>query len=307
MLMLGGEFGRVRLGGGPQGRGVYWVDDACQWNEFDPAQPNGPRNQNFDGSIRYRRIAYGIMRMVRVEFHSETNHVDIRWNVRTVSPDALDAVSDYLYDVCRQFSVHLHFFIDGWCGERYEDARPAIERIQHLLKFYAIPLVDSFFMKSMDVDRGANMTRLIQQGLDIFRKTKGVLSTSDFEALMPYLLVYKPDAADGHLMIENAGHKSANAKVYGVSWAEQANGTLYDRETPGAYYSQRTSEAYSGVMESDEPRFDHIRAVIDRPDDEAMWASYQRLLFRGYLKNGAPVLVCLCDLTQDIDIPFLSV
>ena len=306
MLILGGEFGRVRLGGGPQGRGVYWVDDASHWNEFDPNQPNSIHNQNFDGSIRNRRIAYGIMGMVRVEFFPKKNHVDIRWNVRSVSPDALDAVSDYLYDVCRAFSVSLRFFIDGWCREDFEHARPAIRRIENSLKFYAVPLIDSFFMKSVGVDKGAQMTGLIEYGLHIYEKTQGMLSMPEFEALMPYLLVYKPDVAEEQLVIENAGYQSANAKVYGVSWAEQAKGTLYDSETPGAYYSQRTSQAYAGVMQSDEPRFDHIRAVIDRPDDESMWASYQRLLFRGHLDDGAPVLVCLSDLTQDIDIPFLG-
>ena len=51
MLILGGEFGRVRLGGGPQGRGVYWVDDACLWNEFHPNQPSSIHNQNLDDSI----------------------------------------------------------------------------------------------------------------------------------------------------------------------------------------------------------------------------------------------------------------
>lgn len=306
MLEFRGEFGRVRLGGGPQGSGVYWVDDGSFWNEFDPSLPNSSSNQNFDISVRNRKIAYTLMGMVRVSIDFQLKKVDVRWNLRSVSLDALDAVSDYLYDVCHGFSVQLDYCIDGWCSEFFMNASLATERTQLLMGFRRVPLIDSYFIKPMVPDRGANTTRLIQFGVRMFEKTRGNLDHPEFRQLMPYLLVYKPYEVDDQLVLANAGHLSANARIYGGDWARTASGGLYDKETPGVYFSQRASEVYSGVTDNDAPRLDHIRALVNRPNDEPMWASYQRFLFRGYLNGGAPVLVCLADLTPDIDIPFLS-
>lgn len=107
------------------------------------------------------------------------------------------------------------------------------------------------------------------------------------------------------MIIENAGYRSANAKVYGTSWAKKANGSKYDRETPGTYYSYRASAAYMDVMDRDEPRLDQIRAVMERPNNEPVWSCYQRLLFRGSLQDGTPVLACMSDLNEGMVIPFL--
>lgn len=306
MLEFGGVFGRVRLGGGPQGDGVYWIDDGSHWNKFDPSSPSNAQNQTFDGSVRERQIAYGMMGLVRVVIDTDRQHVDVCWNVRTVHLAALDDVSNYLEDFCRNFSVGLSFYIDAWQHEYIVDVPAAIDRIQSSINFRHVALMDSVFVKMADKINQEGSTGLICEGLRALEQSNGYLSHPVLQKLMPYLLVYKPYEVEDQMIIANAGPQSGYAKFYGNTWTRQSDGARYDSETPGAYYSHRVSEAYDRVMTTREPRIDHIRAILNRPEDEPMWASYQRLLFRGRLVNGAPVLVCLSDLTQHIDIPFLG-
>ncbi len=306
MLEFGGEFGRVRLGGGPQGSGVYWVDDGSHWNKFDPNSPSGALNQNLDGSVRERQIAYGMMGLVRVSTDPERQHADVRWNVRTVQLSALDAVSNYLEDFCRNYTVSLSFYIDAWHHENIADVREAVNRIQSSVNFRHVALMDSVFVKKAGTYGFPWSTDLIRTGLLAYEQSKGYLSHPTMQKLMPYLLVYKPYEVEDQMIIANAGPQSGYAKFYGNAWNRHTHGARYDSDTPGAYYSHRVSEAYAGVMAKNEPRLDHIRAILERPNDEPRWASYQRLLFRGRLVSGAPVLVCLSDLTQHIDIPFLG-
>ncbi len=305
MLEFWGEFGRVRLGGGPRGSGVYWVDDAGVWNKCDPTLPTNADNQNFDYPLRHRKIAFGLLGMARVQLMVERRQVEVRWNVRTVHPATIDAVASYLEDFCQLYQARLCFHIDAWQTEQYSDINAAINRIQTTKNFRNVKLIDRFFFRSLGLSEDVNRTPLLDKGFETFQATSGDLSDPRFQELMPYLLVYKPFEVEGQMIIANAGYRSANAKVYGSAWAKMANGSTYDSDTPGAYYSMRASEAYSDVMTSDEPRIDQIRAIMERPDEEPIWSSYQRLLFRGRLKDGTPALICLSDLNEGVDIPFL--
>ncbi len=305
MLEFWGEFGRVRLGGGPQGSGVYWVDDAGSWNKFDPLLPSNASNQDFDSRLRDRKIAFGLMGMVRIKIDTRFKKIEIRWNVRTVHPLTIDTITTFLEDFCCQYTTRICFYIDAWHSEIYKHVTTAIDRIQGTKHFRNVKLIDRFFLKTLGLRSDVNRTQLIDKCVHIYEKTGGDLGDPDFRELMPYLLVYKPDEKEDQMIIANAGHRSANAKVYGAAWAKLANGSKYDSDTPGAYYSMRASAAYSDVMGRDEPRMDQIRAIMQRPDDEPIWSSYQRFLFRGSLEDGTPALICLSDLNEGIDIPFL--
>ena len=305
MLELEGEFGRVRLGGGPRGNGVYWVDDAGRWNKFDPLVPESIDNQNFDTPLRNRKIAYGLLGMVRLEINTEAKTVEIRWNVRAANSYSIDVVCNYLNDLCLSYKIRLCFYIDAWNYEKHSRMRDAISRVQDIKNFRQINLIDSFFLKSLGFDQQVKRTKLIADCISTYEITGGHLGHPEFRRLMPYLLVYKPYEVENQMIIASAGFRSANAKVYGSSWAKKANGSKYDNETPGTYYSQRASEAYTDVIERDEPRLDQIRAIMERPNDEPIWSSYQRFLFRGRLQDGTPVLACMSDLNKGMVIPFL--
>jgi len=159
-------------------------------------------------------------------------------------------------------------------------------------------------MKNVELGWSANMTSLIHSGVRALEKSDGHLSHGDIQAQLPKLIVYKPDDNFDKMTIVNAGFNSAYASIYGNSWANKAVGTTYDSETPGKYFSDRVSQAYADVFRTGEPRLDHIRGIVNRPNEESLWSSYQRFLFRGVWYDGSPVLMCLSDLTQNLDIPF---
>lgn len=304
MLELGGDFGRVHLGGGPKGSGVYWVDDAGCWNKSDPNEPHSTDNQVFDHPLRNRKIAFGLMGMARVEISSLNSHVDVRWNVRRANLVTLDAVANFLDMFCTTYTVSLSFHMDAWNHERYNNTATAINRMRRLENYRGLLLIDKVFMKNVALGWNANMTSLIQSGVQALDVSDGDLTHSGIRALLPKMIVYKASERSNEMTIINAGHRSAYASIYGKSWSQTAVGTAYDSETPGVYFSNRVSQSYADVLRTGEPRLDHIRGIINRPDEEALWCCYQRLLFRGTWHDGSPVLVCLSDLTQDLDIPF---
>lgn len=304
MLELVGEFGRVQLGGGPSGSGVYWVDDDGHWNKFDPLLPDSFTNQNFDASVRNRKIAYGLMGMVRVEISEVRKHVDISWNVRRANNVTLDSVSNYLEMICVGHSVTLNYCIDAWHYEWIRDPIKAADRMQRSKSFQYLPIIDKVFMKQIAFDWDANSTSLIKRGVQAFEKSKGNLIHSDLNSQLPLFIVYKPCEYTNQMTIVNAGVDSAYASIYGRSWSAMATGSGYDSKTPGEYFSTRVSEAYHDVLSSGDPRLGHIRGIVKRPNEESIWSSYQRFLFRGRWHDGSPVLVCLSDLTQNLDIPF---
>ena len=53
---------------------------------------------------------------------------------------------------------------------------------------------------------------------------------------MPYSQIYNPCEIENNFLNKSAGHLSANAGVYGGTWARTANGSYYENETPGIYF-----------------------------------------------------------------------
>lgn len=53
---------------------------------------------------------------------------------------------------------------------------------------------------------------------------------------MLYLQIYNPCEIENNFLNKSAGHLSANAGVYGGTWARTANGSYYENETPGIYF-----------------------------------------------------------------------
>ena len=129
-----------------------------------------------------------------------------------------------------------------------------------------------------------------------------------WKATWPYFshaMVFRP-AEDGQLTFVYVGKESPAARVYGSEWAAASEGHEHDGHSPDRDYSSRVCRPYTAVLESGEPRLDHIRALIHRHVGEPLWAPYQRLLAPCKLRDGSPVLVCLSDLTQQIAIPFMN-
>ena len=127
--------------------------------------------------------------------------------------------------------------------------------------------------------------------------------------LMPHLIIYRRDdrLGLGHWVSLYAGGQSGGAWVYGQDWVREAPGRPFQIDGPGLRYSLNIMKAYAGVLDTGEPRLDHIRAVMRRPGKDSLWAPYERLLFRAATDDGEPVLCRLSTVTQDIAIPFMRV
>ena len=108
----------------------------------------------------------------------------------------------------------------------------------------------------------------------------------------------------GDFVIAEIGAKSPTARVFGDDWATRAVGK---KNVPDAQYDHRVSSVYAPVLDEGRPRVDHVRALIRRDGRDPVWAPYRRLLMPGSTDKGVAVVICLSELTQEVDIPFLAV
>jgi hypothetical protein len=133
------------------------------------------------------------------------------------------------------------------------------------------------------------------------------LALRDCAELVPRLIIYRRDDRPGSApwVSLHAGRQCGAAWVFGQDWARKARGRPFQIEEPGRRYSFSIMQAYAGVIDTGEPRLDHIRAIVRRPGKDPIWTPYERLLFRAATEHGGPLLCCLSAITQDIAIRFI--
>jgi len=59
-------------------------------------------------------------------------------------------------------------------------------------------------------------------------------------------------------------------------------------------------------LENGAPMVDHIRGIIRRDGADPIWVPYRRLVVPTRNRLGAPIVVSICDIRQDLAIPFMT-
>jgi len=235
--------------------------------------------------------------------------VTIQWDVHNVSADALAPVLDRL-ESCRDLiDVHLRFFYYGWIDERFQSQNEALKRILEISRFQSVELIRSTYIDEHDISTIGEASDLISDGFRFWESTKGNLKNANQEnlsAYMPHVLVFRPAKNDRNLIFGHVGSKSTAARVYGDAWATSAVNEKSDAslEPSNLNYDQRVSAAYGFTLETEEPRYDHVRALLHlESHPEPFWVSYERLLTYSLLHDGSPAVICLVNRTQNVSIP----
>lgn len=294
------------IGHHDRSHGIWWVDDLGSWNHVNPKSPNQHQRRPFDGTPEHSRFAFAVLGLVKIQVRP--SRIAVKWNVRKVAPESLGAALEFLKSQAPNRQVRLSFYCDGWNVEDHADPAAAVSRIEQTCGYRKVPLLNGVHLRIQDLSAVAKAAPFIRTCFDVWQKTDGSLNPDRDDAwnsLLPHLLLCKLRKDDQRLVFAGIGMKADCHKVYSPGWLRSATNQPYDYRHPGEF-SDRTAESYPEVLESGEPRLDHVRSLVPREAREPVWAPYQRLLLPVKLRDGTPAVISAGKLTQNIDIPFLA-
>ncbi len=284
--------------------GHWWVDDHGAWNFWGLDRRQDPLTGE-QAERTFRRIALHRLGMVRVARHPR--RIVVEFDLRQVDDTALDATVEFVASAGHPGPVELRFFHRAWNIEGHVDAPVAVRRIQEVRSLRDVVLANTVTTLKRPLSAPAMVSPRLRDGLRLAEARDSKLTLAECAELIPHLIIYRRDDrfGSGYWVSLYAGGQCGAAWVFGPDWVREARGRPFQIEEPGRRYSFSIMQAYAGVLDTGEPRLDHIRAIVRRPGKDPLWAPYQRLLFRAATEDGEPVLCCLSAITQDIAIPFM--
>jgi hypothetical protein len=284
--------------------GHWWVDDEGAWNFWGLDRPNDPEDRE-RAAQSFRRIALHRLGMIQVTLRPK--RAVIEFDLHRADDSALDATVDFFAASDYPDGAELRFFHQAWNIEGHLSATALARRINEVRTFRDVVLANTVTTLKRPLSAQVMVSALLRDALRLADGRASKLTLSECADLIPHLIVYRRDdrLGSGHWVSLYAGGQSGCAWVYGQGWAREARGRPYQIDEPGRQYSFNVMKAYAGVLETGEPRLDHIRAIMRRPGKDPLWVPYERLLFRAATEDGEPVLCCLSAITQDIAIPFM--
>ncbi len=284
--------------------GHWWVDDEGAWNFWGLDRLNDPEDRE-RAERDFRRFALHRLGMVQVTLRPGKAAVD--FDLHRADDTALDATVDFFAATACPGGAELRFFHQAWNIERHLSAAALARRIDEVRSFRDVVLANTVTTLKRPLSAPAMVSLRVRDALRLAEARASKLTLLDCADLIPHLIIYRRDDrfGSGNWVSLYAGGQCGCAWVYGQDWAREARGRPYQFDEPGRRYSFNVMQAYAGVLDTGEPRLDHIRAIVRRPGKDPLWAPYERMLFRAATEDGEPVLCCLSAVTQDIAIPFM--
>ncbi len=224
------------------------VQSRRYWVEYGKLNAAVATSSAKDDSERLRQ---GHVRLTTGELGTE-----IKWTVFSPSTTALFTVCDWVKSAIGPFV--LRFFASGWFEEFHETAEAAVVRITEVIARGDRHFTCRTMIKEFELEV-APISPFLKSCIS------GETNSGEFAVEC----VFEDTSQQFH--VETVGPRSAIGKVYGTFLSS------FPCRSTGSY-SDAVSNAYSSVMKSGKPRFDHILAAMRLPDDNIFWVPYQRLL-----------------------------
>lgn len=231
----------------------------------------------------------------------------IRWDVAGVNPDSIREAAAYLATRPQATDIALEFYWGGWRREPGYSLADAFARMAGIARYKEVdPFTGSALIPrpigAAERDEGA----LISKAFINWDRARGDLSKQALGGMEPFFLTFRADRRETALHFRHVGAASAGVMVWGSAWAEGAPGRVCHRTQPDFEYDDRVCATYYDVLETGEPRMEHVRALIRRENSDPAWLSYRRLVVRGRDRMGVPTVISLCDLSNDLALPFMA-
>jgi hypothetical protein len=118
--------------------------------------------------------------------------------------------------------------------------------------------------------------------------------------IRPYMVLFRKGPL-GWVFV-HVGKESAYARWFGWTWSRSAIGKLISDDNVGDEYNEFSLGAYSRIYDESGVRLDHLYAHLPKDGGEPQPVTFQRLLLGGVFPDGAPGLILLAALTEQIEI-----
>ncbi len=257
--------------------------------------------------MREQQTAYRQLGLVKASLTPTT--ITFRWDVWYAAPEAIESMVEFLEIDKQPRRIVLDFFYGGWVTETFYVPSVAVARIRQTTSFRAVELIDTIFVQEQQFDSIQDSSDVIKRGYEYFEKTGHLFDVGDeqaFKTLYSKALVYAEGESEEFFLRLHVGHNAAIARVTQTSLPYSSIVSSGVVSRPSGRYGKMVSAAYNGVLQKREPRLHHVRALFRRDDSEPFWVPYQRLLYPSELSDGTPVFICLSDITENVNIPFLQ-
>ena len=237
--------------------------------------------------------------------------VDIQWHVNNASREAVLATAEWLlYDrTVKGSAIALGFHFGAPNNEVYDTPIKAAQRLLEIAEFSDMTPFVGTIRKRLMLDRAFSAQPETAALVDCWLRLGGELRPDESDTLaelLPKVLLFRHVANDNSFIYSLAGPDSYMARFMGPGWSESVVGRRAEDCWSDASYEDIVCADYLTVIDRNEGRFHHIRAIIDTPYREACWINYERLALPWSTKNGEPVLMIFTHPSQNLDIPFLS-
>ena len=280
----------------PRACGRWWVDDRGRF--IDHAKIGFDRDA--------RRTAFRFMGMV--EIIAERTAVRVRWDVKSASNEAIVAAAFFLSTRLKSARVTLEFYWGAWNLEILAQNSNALVRMSELATFRTVQPFMGIKRSERPLGNIRDEGDLLKHSYELWERNKAFFergSTHSLGQMSSYALVFRTRERDGRLMFDHIGEHSGSASIFGPAWARDAVGRSCDRSQPDYEFEDRVCDVYSDVLDRGEPVVDHIRGIIRRDRADPVWVPYRRLVVPTRDRMGAPMVVSICDIRQDLAIPFM--
>lgn len=215
--------------------------------------------------------------VVRVQTGPEGT--EVRWTMFSANWSSLYFVMEWL--PTQPAPYKLRYFLSGWFEESHDNADDAVGRIHELMGKSDVHLSTLTFVKEADPGK-----------VKIPDLLSDVLNRESAEP--DYTVDLVQDNETGKFIVERIGPRSCIANLFGLSPAS------YPARI-GHTYDQIVSQAYLRVLKDGAPHYDQILAAMQRPDSDAVWYPYQRVILPHRFPDGTRGVSVVAELA-DVDI-----
>ena len=205
-----------------------------------------------------------ILRHGLVKVNVSDKGTEIKWCLFSSNWASLFYVMEWLRTSAGPFT--LKYFLAGWFEEVIVDAGDASRRIDEILAKSDIHITKHTFVKQANPET-ATMPDPLKDALQDKTANPDLSIDCVFDEFM------------GKFAVERVGASSTIARTWGM--------------TPVSYpclsghsYDQMVSQAYTKVLRSEVPHYDHIYAALARPDGKVVWMPYQRVVLPHRFPDG---------------------
>ncbi len=181
---------------------------------------------------------------------------EIKWSVFSPCFGSLYYAIEWLPKA--NLPIVLRFYLSGWFEETCHTAEQAIDRIEQIIAKSELHLTRRVFVEEFE-PKGRMMSPLLQR----IWHDHAISPENSVDC------VYEEQSRK--FRVDRIGPQSTIAKLWGMSPVSYACRS-------GNSYDEVVSEAYTNVLRSGKPRYDHVLAALRMPDNTVRWVPYQRIV-----------------------------